>query len=96
MSNLAIDHTIDYADLMQTSTSQYYAKKASTPSGKLLSRVADPIGKPYHSHEFYVQGKEINFTLPKKAYELSELEGKALWSALRDSTKTVSKGRLRR
>lgn len=86
--------TADYSDLIQVDTPQSYISRSFVSSGDLQGLLAEPVGTPYHTVDYVIPNESFSLTIPKSDKELTEMEDKALWLALKDSTKLVRKGRL--
>jgi len=89
-----IDTNIHDYNMRQTAASSVYVFAKHHPSGGALGKPAEPLDAVQHCKILFEPDSKIKVTLPDEAYVLSSEEGNALWSAMRESTKLVSRGRL--
>jgi len=92
-------------DMMPVDDNLYYVRY-STPatliqdavyqvSGSRRVQHASPIADISHGVRFSIPDTNVHTTIPKQDRFLTAEEDQALWRALRNSVKLVSKGRLK-
>ncbi len=86
----------DYISLLQTSSSFVYETQGLVSSGRISQKCAEPLNTPNHRYTLSGQGsvEKLSLTVSAPQVEISSEVDTALWSALKDSTKLISEGRL--
>jgi len=94
MPMIAIDQTANYLEMLRSATPISYMKNTHVSSGDYAELLVEPIGAQYHVLSYYSPAHDFSLTIPKKETSLTAEEDRALWMALKDSTRLVRKGRL--